>query len=345
MPTSKSKKYPIVKATPANIRKAAAILADGGLVAFPTETVYGLGAHAMDSRAVRKIFVAKGRPSDNPLIVHIATMKELGMVAVDIPDVAKKLMKKFWPGPITFVLPKKKNVPDVVTAGGVTVAVRMPKHPVALALIKAAGCPVAAPSANLAGKPSPTTAAHVAEDFGTSVGCILDGGKTRHGLESTVVDVTGGRVEILRTGAVTADMLAKVLGYKPITVKHGKGKVRSPGMKYRHYAPSVPMILIGATNEQAMVRKLSQQLAALNQKKMRVGVLCVREHAAGYADATKIVVCGSLKNPVSFGKHLYAALRKFNPKTVDIILAENAGAEGLGHAIFDRLSRAATKIL
>ncbi len=157
---------PLSKPTQANIQKAAKIIAKGGLVAFPTETVYGLGANALDSRAVQKIFKAKGRPSDNPLIVHIATMKELEMVAREVPDVAKKLMKKFWPGPLTFVLQKTSKVPDSVTAGGKTVAVRMPKNRIALALLKAVGCPVAAPSANLAGKPSPTTAKHVEDDFG-----------------------------------------------------------------------------------------------------------------------------------------------------------------------------------
>lgn len=333
----------IVPATPSAIRNAAKLLAGGKLVAFPTETVYGLGANALDPRAVKKIFKAKGRPSDNPLIVHIATMKELEMVADRVPEVARKLMKKFWPGPLTFVLPKKKIVPSVVTAGGPTVAVRMPKHPVALGLIKAAGCPVAAPSANLAGKPSPTSAAHVAQDLGDRIDCILDGGKTRHGLESTVIDFRNGIVEILRTGAVTADMLAKVLGYKPKTVTHTEGKVRSPGMKYRHYAPGVPMILFTVSDEKKMVRSILSQVAQLKKRGLRAGVLCVREHAPFYKGAAKTVICGSLKNPGLFARNLYSALRKFHTKDVDIILAENIGKEGIGHAAFDRLSRAATR--
>lgn len=371
------KKAPIFKATPANIRAAGKLIAAGKLVAFPTETVYGLGANAMDARAVAGIFLAKGRPSDNPLIVHIATMKELEMVARDVPSVALMLMKEFWPGPLTFVLRKQRAVPDVVTAGGPTVAVRMPNHRVALALIRAAGCPVAAPSANLAGKPSPTTAAHVAEDFGPEVAMILDGGRTRHGLESTVIDVTRAKVEILRSGAVTAEMMEKVLGYKPKIVAHvgsgGKGgrtkdKLRSPGMKYRHYAPSVPMILIGETDEKNMVRMLQTELRKLSKKSRAsggdagaggrgsasaqacVGVLCVKEHASLYSRAKfpavkKIVVCGAVKNPALFGKHLYASLRKFHRSEVDLILAENPGAKGIGHAVYDRLSRAATKIL
>ncbi len=341
------------KATSNNIRKAAKILAAGGLVAFPTETVYGLGANALNAQAVDKIFKAKGRPSDNPLIVHIANQRELKMVARDVPEVARKLMKKFWPGPLTFVLQKTAAVPDNVTAGGKTVAVRMPKNKIALALIKAVGCPVAAPSANLAGKPSPTSAEHVSEDLDGKVDMILDGGKTFHGLESTVIDVTRKKIEILRSGAITAEMLAKVLGYKPkiVTNKTGaKGKVRSPGMKYKHYAPSVPLFLIGISDEKKMVRLLQKELVVLTKKKMRVGVLCVKEHASFYAAAKypsmkKIVTCGSLKKPKKFAQELYNALRKFSKKNVDLILAENIGKEGIAHAAYDRLSRAATKIL
>ncbi len=333
----------LVPCIPSAIRRAAKLLAGGGLVAFPTETVYGLGANALNPRAVKNIFKAKGRPSDNPLIVHIATMKELESVADQVPEAARRLMKKFWPGPLTFVLPKKKIVPSVVTAGGPTVAVRMPKHPVALALIKAAGCPVAAPSANLAGRPSPTTATHVAHDLGDKIDCILDGGKTRHGLESTVIDFRNGIVEILRSGAVTAEMMAKVLGYTPKMVRHTKGKVRSPGMKYRHYAPGVSMILFTAANEKKLIRAIRIEIPRLQQKKIRIGVLCVREHSKHYSMADKTVICGSLKNPQLFAKNLYASLRKFHTKDVDIILAENIGKEGIAHAAFDRLSRAATR--
>lgn len=357
----------IHKSTLENIRRAAQILVKGGVVAFPTETVYGLGANALDAGAVKKIFEAKGRPSDNPLIVHIADMKELKMVAYDIPEVAFKLMKKFWPGPLTFVLKKTRAVPEIVTAGGQTVAVRMPKHPVALALLKAAKCPVAAPSANLAGKPSPTTAAHVSEDFGDTIEMILDGGKTKHGLESTVIDFSGmndgnhQRVEILRSGAITGDMLSEILGYKPKTATHrAGGKVRSPGLKYKHYAPSVPMILIGATDKKKMVELIQKKLNGFDKKLRirqksgeapeRVGILCVKEHAALYSAlkypaVKKIVVCGSLKKPQTFGRELYASLRKFNKKNVDFILAENVGNQGIGQAIWDRLSRAATEII
>ena len=347
-----------MKTTARNIKAAGGVIARGGLVAFPTETVYGLGANALDARAVAQIFLLKGRPSDNPLIVHIASMSELAVVARDVPDVALKLMRKFWPGPLTFVLRKTAGVPSIVTAGGSTIAVRMPANKIALALIKAAGCPVAAPSANLAGKPSPTLAAHVAEDFGDKL-MILDGGKTLHGLESTVIDVTGvergrgrvGRVEILRSGAVTAEMLSAILGYVPKIVGAGDAKVRSPGMKYKHYAPSVPMILIGAKDQKIMVAKMLAQLKFFEkknaQKKIRVGILCVKENAKFYraGRAAKIITCGSKKNPASFGRELYAALRKFNKKDVDVILAENCGKNGVARAVFDRLSRAATEII
>lgn len=338
----------IVRATPSKIREAAALLANGKLVAFPTETVYGLGANALDEKAVAKIFKAKGRPSDNPLIVHIADMRELKMVAKNIPDVAFKLMKKFWPGPLTFVLPKKAAVPHVVTASGKTVAVRMPENRIALALIKAAGCPVAAPSANLAGKPSPTTAAHVAEDLGSNVGLILDGGKTRHGLESTVVDVTGKKVEILRSGAVTAEMLEKVLGYLPETAHHApdkKGKVKSPGMKYRHYAPNVDLLLVAISDRKTMIAEVERLIGLYHRKGLLVGVLTSKEHRKFYQTADQVVVCGSLNDLPSVAKHLYDSLRTFDPHMADVIIAENFGSKGIGHAIFDRLSRAASKII
>lgn len=337
-----------VKATPLNIRKAGRMIAEGKLVAFPTETVYGLGANALDEKAVAEIFKSKGRPSDNPLIVHIADMRELRMVAKKVPPVALKLMKKFWPGPLTFVLSKKAAVPDIVTAGGKTVAVRMPDNNVALALIKAAGCPVAAPSANLAGKPSPTTAAHVAEDLGESVDLILDGGKTRHGLESTVIDVTRKKFEILRTGAVTPEMLAKVLGYRPEIVHHSpdkKGKVKSPGMKYRHYAPSVELVLVAEPDRKKMIAIVERLIGEYHRQGLLVGVLSCKEHRKFYQTADDVVVCGSLKNPATIAKDLYASLRKFKPAMADIVIAENFGSTGIGHAIFDRLSRAATRTI
>lgn len=338
----------VFKPTQANIQKAAKLIKKGELVAFPTETVYGLGANALSDSAVRKIFKAKGRPSDNPLIVHIATMKELEMVAREVTPVARKLMKKFWPGPLTFVLQKTSDVPDSVTAGGKTVAVRMPHNTIALDLIKAAGCPVAAPSANLAGKPSPTTARHVEEDFGNTIGMILDGGTTRHGLESTVIDATGKKVEILRSGAVTAEMLAKILGYKPKIVKHEKGSIRSPGMKYRHYAPTVDLILVAAPERKKMIAQVEHLIGKYHRQGLRVGVLTSLEHRKFYQTADQVVVCGSLKNLTTVARNLYDSLRQFKPEKADVIVSEHfgsIGSKGIGHAIFDRLSRAAAKIV
>lgn len=348
MPRSARHPGNITKPTKSGLRTGAKILIQGGLVAFPTETVYGLGADAMDARAVAKIFKAKGRPSDNPLIVHIADMRELKKVAKNIPDVAFKLMKKFWPGPLTFVLPKRTAVPDIVTAGGKTVAVRMPAHKVALALIKGSGCPVAAPSANMSGKPSPTSAAHVAEDLGQNVDLILDGGKTHHGLESTVIDVTGKKVEILRAGAVTAEMLEKVLEYLPVTAHHAqdkKGKVKSPGMKYRHYAPNADLVLVAEPDRKKMIAGVERLIGKYHRQGLLVGVLTCKEHRKFYETADQVVVCGSLQNLTSVAQHLYSSLRKFKPEKADIIIAENFGNTGIGHAVFDRLSRAASKIV
>jgi len=358
----------VQKADAITIMRAAGVLKNGGIVAFPTETVYGLGANALDAKAVAKIFVAKGRPSDNPLIVHIADAAELAMVAKDVPEIAIKLMKKFWPGPLTFVLKKTSVVPDNVTAGGKTVAVRMPAHKIALKLIQLAGCPVAAPSANLAGKPSPTSAAHVAEDLADRIDMILDGGATKHGLESTVIDFTGGansRVEILRTGAITPDMLAKVLGYTPkiavlkpqkATRKNAVKKtaktsvdlaVRSPGMKYKHYAPKVKMLLVTSKKGDAMIKFVQKKIVDLQKKGLRVGILCCSENAKFYkkAGSEKVVVCGSSKKLASVASKLFASLRLFEPKDVDVIVAENFGKTGIGHAVMDRLERAASEKL
>lgn len=225
------------------LREAARILKNGGLVVFPTETVYGLGANALDERAVRKIFEAKGRPSDNPLIVHVAEPAGAEKVAL-VPELGIELMKRFWPGPLTLVMPARSVVPEEVTAGLKTVAVRMPAQRIALELIRLAGVPVAAPSANLSGRPSPTDAAAVEEDLGEKVEIILDGGSTSFGVESTVLDITGERAILLRPGGTSLESLAEFFGYTPLQAGAGAPVCRrSPGTRYRHYAPKVPLFL------------------------------------------------------------------------------------------------------
>ncbi len=360
----------LIKIDPKNpakktILRAAAILKRGGIVVFPTETVYGLGANVFSRRAVRKIFAAKGRPADNPLIVHVASVADVKLVAREAPAVAQKLMRAFWPGPMALVLEKRARVPDEVTAGSNSVAVRMPAHAVARALIRACGFPIAAPSANKAGRPSPTSARHVAEDFGMSSGerqktdatidLILDGGKTRIGLESTVVDARGAKAVILRSGGVTVEDLQKVLGYKPKIARLRKGgKAPSPGMKYRHYAPSMPLILIGLeprtkSATKKMIVTMQKKIHALANEGLRVGVLCTSEHAKFYKEAHQIMICGSLGNPDSIAKNLFASLRRFQKRGagekshtgIDLILSENFREKGIGHGVMDRLKRAA----
>lgn len=321
------------------INRAAAIIHKGGLVVFPTETVYGLGANALCPGAVKKIFKMKGRPSDNPLIVHVARMEDIKIVARNISRQARVLMKAFWPGPLTLILPRKKILSDIVTAGLKTVAVRMPKHKIALALIKAANFPIAAPSANLSGKPSPTSARHVFDDFGEKIDMIIDGGNTVIGLESTVVDTTTANVVVLRAGAITTEMLQKVLGYKPKHARASGKKLKSPGMKYRHYAPKAPLKVCDLEGP-PMVRFLRNEILKLQKNGLRVGVLGCSEHKKNYQRADYVIVCGSHNNLHDIARNIYSCLRAFDCKDVDIILAENFGKKGLGQAIMDRLRRA-----
>ncbi len=326
------------------IQRAAKLIQNGELVAFPTETVYGLGANVFDTSAIKQIFTAKGRPADNPLIVHIARKKDVALVAKQISHQAKKLMRIFWPGPLTFVLKKKKSVPAIVTCELDTVAVRMPKHPVALALIKAAKCPIAAPSANISGKPSSTSARHVAHDFGSTIKMILDAGKTSIGLESTVIDVTAKKIIVLRPGGITIEQLTKALGYKPEIASHTGKKIRSPGMKYRHYAPKVPLFVTEKTG-QAMVGFLQKKIITLQKKGLRVGVLSYFEHKKFYSRADKIIACGSQKKPQTIAKNLYACLRLADPKDIDVLLAEHFGTDGIQYTVMQRLLKAATEVL
>ena len=323
---------------------AADVLREGGLVAFPTETVYGLGANALDPAAVQKIFTAKGRPSDNPLIVHISDRQALSELVNIIPDNAYEVMKCFWPGPITLVLEKSPNVPDIITAGLNTVAVRMPSHPIALALIKEAGIPIAAPSANTSGKPSPTDASHVIEDLTGRVDVILDGGPTAIGLESTVLDLTEKTPVILRPGGVTIEQLREILGKvetdPALKEKDVIGLIpKSPGMKYTHYSPKADVIIIEGRLE-AVVQKINSLCRQYAIQGILVGVLTT-EQTKGLYLSKEIICMGDRENPVTIAANLFRAMREFDQRGVRVILAEAVEASGIGMAIMNRMSKAA----
>lgn len=331
--------------------RAAEKLRNGELVAFPTETVYGLGANAFRTEAVLKIFAAKGRPSDNPLIVHIADREDLEGLVREIPDVAVRLMARFWPGALTLVFYKSPAVPDAVTAGLDTVAVRMPVHPIARDLIRLAGVPVAAPSANHSGRPSPTTAEHVREDMDGRIPMIVDGGACPMGMESTVLDVTVCPPMMLRPGGVTREMLEAAIG--PISLDPAlsgtSGKPKAPGMKYAHYAPRAPLILYAGTPEDVAARIVAEA-AKLYAEGKKVGLLCTEESIGVYArifsekpghERIHPLSAGCRANPGTIAAGIFATLRQFDVLGVDVILAEGFPETGVGHAIMNRLKKAA----
>ena len=319
------------------ILEAAQQLKNGEVVALPTETVYGLGGNAKSDEAVRKIFAAKGRPGDNPLIIHVSSPAQLDNFVENTTEAARKLMDAFWPGPLTLVLPKKPgSLSDVATAGLDTVAVRMPGHPVALALIEAAGLPIAAPSANLSGKPSPTTAGHVYEDLAGKIAGIIDAGPTGVGLESTVVDCTGEVPVILRPGGITREQIAEVAGEASVdpALSDPEAAPKSPGMKYRHYAPNAPLYLVDGTKED--IQKLVDRD---REAGMKVGVMTTAELEDFYkADA--IFACGSRTALETVAESLYSTLRAFNESGVDRIYGEIFPDKGVGEAIMNRLTKA-----
>jgi L-threonylcarbamoyladenylate synthase len=317
---------------------AARILQGNEVVAFPTETVYGLGANAKSDVAVDKIFKAKGRPSDNPLIVHISNKVQLKELVEEIPEAAEKLMTAYWPGPLTLIFHKKDGVlSEKVTAGLDTVAIRMPDHPVALAIIEESGLPIAAPSANRSGKPSPTTAQHVIDDLEDRIIGVVDGGETGVGVESTVVDCTGPVPVILRPGGVTKEQLQEIVGEVGVdpSLKEGKGAPKSPGMKYTHYAPDAPVYLVDGTR--ADMQKLVDEK---RNEGLKAGVLTTDEYVDDYqADVVLSVGRRDDLNTVAHG--LYDTLRSFNNGGVDIIFSEMFPEEGVGIAIMNRLQKAA----
>ncbi|ABY46269.1 MULTISPECIES: L-threonylcarbamoyladenylate synthase [Bacillus cereus group] len=319
------------------LKEAARLLRENEAVAFPTETVYGLGANAMDDEAIAKIFEAKGRPSDNPLIVHIGTKSQLDGIVREIPPVAEKLMEHFWPGPLTIILPRKKGISERVTAGLNTVGVRMPDHPVALALIEEANVPVAAPSANRSGRPSPTLASHVYEDLNGKIAGIVDGGATGVGVESTVIDCTSEVPTILRPGGITKEQLEAVIGNVSLdpALKDEKEKPKSPGMKYTHYAPKAPLSIVEGS------REFIQRIVDEKKKEgFKVGVLTTEEYQRVYS-ADVVLSCGVRSDLASVATKLYDVLRTFDASEVDVIFSESFPNEGIGNAIMNRLTKAA----
>ncbi len=328
------------------IREAGNVLRRGGLVAFPTETVYGLGANALDARAVADIFYAKGRPVDNPLIVHIDRAESLRDYVAEIPPVVPQLAARFWPGPLTLVIRGGEKFAPGVTGGLGTVAVRVPAHPVALAIIRAAGAPVAAPSANASGRPSPTTAAHVLDDLAGRVDLVVDGGPAGLGVESTVLDLTGERPVILRPGGVTRQELEPVLGPveldKSVLGEAAGGRPRSPGMKYTHYAPRAPLFLFEGGDGSQLAKRILEEAERLAAAGHKVGVLACEETAALYrGKGYHLVVVGRRSDPGTVAASLYESLRRFDRLGVDVILAEGIPCDGVGLAVMNRLRRAA----
>ncbi len=326
------------------IHRASSLLKSGGLVAFPTETVYGLGANALDREAVLALFEAKKRPLDNPPIVHIENAKDVNDLAAFVPAHAEKLMKEFWPGPLTLVLKKSAKVPSETVAGLDTIAIRIPRNKVALALIRESGCPIAAPSANLAGKPSPTTAKHVFDDLNGRIDAILDGGPTRIGVESTVLDLTVNPPMILRPGGTTLEVLRDAIGetrlHPFVTAKTELPlqETKSPGMRHKHYAPKAKLILVEGSTE-SVINEVKKLLSAYRLNGNKVGVLATDETATKYkADIMESL--GSRFNPDAIAQNLFASLRRFDEARIDVIIAESVPEEGLGLAVMNRLRKA-----
>lgn len=325
------------------IQQAGRIIKDGGLVAFPTETVYGLGADALNPQAATKIYQAKGRPSDNPLIVHISNMEALEKITEGVPEKAKQMAEHFWPGPLTMIFPKSSCVPLETTGGLDTVAVRMPNHSVALALIDAGGGYIAAPSANTSGKPSPTLAEHVARDMNGRIPMILDGGAVGIGIESTIVDFSGEIPMILRPGYITPDMIREVIG----EVRTDPGLAsddpavhpKAPGMKYKHYAPAADLILVNGAQEK-VVKKINELVYEAEKSGKRTGVIGTDETCGLYQTGI-VKSIGSRTDEDTIARHLYGILREFDDLSVDIIYSESFSTPRIGQAIMNRMLKAA----
>lgn len=326
------------------IKEASDILQAGDMVAFPTETVYGLGADALDEMASKKIYAAKGRPSDNPLIVHVANEKQIEPLVKEFPEVARKLMNKFWPGPLTIIFKKSDVVPYGTTGGLDTVAIRMPNHRVALKLIEESGVAIAAPSANTSGRPSPTTAKHVMDDLNGKISMVIDGGEVGIGIESTIVDVTGDIPMILRPGYISKKMLEEVVG--EVTIDKAimgpvsqEIKPKAPGMKYKHYAPKADFTMFDGDIGKVICH-INKLAADYEEKGFKVGIISSDESRDRYKYG-EVISIGSRNNEISISKNLYRVLRDFDDKKVDYILGETFRSEELGQAIMNRLLKAA----
>lgn len=326
------------------LTEAAEILKNGGLVAFPTETVYGLGANGLDEKACKRIYEAKGRPSDNPLILTIGDLDGLYKIVGKVTENAKKIIDAFWPGPITLVLPKADCVPETVTGGLDTVAVRYPSNKIARELIKIAGIPVAAPSANSSGKPSPTRASHVEFDLNGKIEMIIDGGAADWGLESTILDVSENKPVLLRPGAVTQDMIEDVVGeidVDPAVYSKPDGNIvpKAPGMKYKHYSPSAKVILVSGSMEN-VISTINEKISADEKNGLRVGVMATTQTKDRYIGG-EVLVVGDRTKPETIGANLFKILRKFDFIGVDIVYSEVFDEDGEGAAIMNRLNKAA----
>lgn len=342
----------ILKINPDNIgedeinllSQAGELLKKGELVAFPTETVYGLGGDALLPEAAAKIYAAKGRPSDNPLIVHVSDIEQVYDIADNISDDARALMQRFWPGPLTIVFEKKSVVPDGTTGGLDTVAVRMPSHELARNLIRTSGVLIAAPSANTSGRPSPTKAEHVYDDLKGVIPMIIDGGSVGIGIESTIVDMTGNIPMILRPGAITKQMLEEVVPYVEVDkailgpMKDGV-KPKAPGMKYKHYAPKADLTIFSG-EEDKVVAHINELLKAARNSGLKAGVIASDETIGKYS-SDYVLSVGTRNDDRTIARNLYDVLRSFDDMEIDVIYGETFGENSLGYAIMNRLAKAA----
>ena len=328
-----------------SINKAGEIIKNGGLVAFPTETVYGLGGNGLNPESSQKIYSAKGRPSDNPLIVHISCMEALPYIVKEIPESARILASGFWPGPLTMIFNKSDKVPYETTGGLDTVAVRMPSDEIARAFIKASGEYIAAPSANISGRPSPTLAKYVIEDMDGRIEMIIDGGASLVGLESTIVDLTEEEPVILRPGYITQEMLSEALGRevsfdRAIIDADSKLKPKAPGMKYRHYAPKAPLTIVEGNSDNVVSYINKEGTKALSEGK-KVGVIATKETVGKYSKAFDIKSIGSREQEDDAAHFLFKVLREFDDDSVDVLFSESFDAKGVGCATMNRLIKAA----